>query len=122
MIDTSVIGCSSSQDFLALVSHPWPTFSPEANYTALTSGSGPASTLAYGETLSAEAANLQPLAATSAVTAAATYGSSWQGVGATAAAVTQTALDTQHESLVAALLEKVPHVAAAASGHQTALV
>lgn len=103
------------------MSHPWPTFSPEANYTALASGSGPASTLAYGETLSAEAANLQTVTAASAATGAATYGASWQGMGATASATTQTAMDAQHQLLVAALLEKVPHVAAAASAHQTAL-
>jgi PPE family len=103
------------------VAHPWSTFSPEANYTALMSGSGPASTLAYGGTFAAEAANLQAVVATSAVTGSATYGTSWQGVGAAASAVTQTGVDTQHELLVAALLEKVPHVAAAASAHQTAL-
>ncbi|WP_082956480.1 ribonuclease domain-containing protein [Mycobacterium sp. E787] len=101
--------------------HPWPTFSPEANYTALMSGSGPASTLAYSETLSAEATNLQTIAATSTVSGGATYGTSWQGAGAAASATSQTALDTQHELLAAALLEKVPHVAAAAAAHQTAL-
>ncbi|WP_158090404.1 PPE domain-containing protein [Mycobacterium sp. IEC1808] len=103
------------------MSHPWSTFSPEANYTALASGSGPASTLAYGETLSAEAANLQTVMAASTATGAATYGASWQGVGAAASATTQTAMDTQHQLLAEALLEKVPHVAAAASAHQTAL-
>jgi guanyl-specific ribonuclease Sa len=77
--------------------------------------------LAYGETLSAEAANLQTVTAASAATGATTYGASWQGLGATASATTQTALDTQHQLLVAALLEKVPHVAAAAGAHQTAL-
>jgi hypothetical protein len=96
-------------------------FSPEANYTALMSGSGPTSTLAYAETLTAQAANLQTVAATSAATGAATYGGNWQGAGAAASADTQSAMDTQHQLLVAALLEKVPHVAAAASAHQTAL-
>ncbi|MCV7102700.1 PPE domain-containing protein [Mycobacterium palustre] len=103
------------------MAHPWPSFSPEANYTSLMSGSGPASTLAYAETLSAHAANLQTVAATSTATGSATYGTSWQGASAGASATTQTALDTQHELLVVALTEKVPHVAAAAAAHQTAL-
>ncbi|WP_082958573.1 PPE domain-containing protein [Mycobacterium sp. E3198] len=103
------------------MAHPWPSFSPEANYTALMSGSGPASTLAYSEALSAEAANLQTIAASSTVTGAATYGASWRGTGAAASATSQTAMDTRHELLAAALLEKVPHVAAAAAAHQTAL-
>jgi hypothetical protein len=85
------------------------------------SGSGPASTLAYSETLSGEAANLQTIAATSTASGAATYGASWRGTGAAASATSQTALDTQHELLATALLEKVPHVAAAAAAHQTAL-
>jgi PPE-repeat protein len=103
------------------VAHPWPSFSPEANYTALMSGCGPASTLAYSETLGAEAANLQTIAASSTVTGAATYGASWRGTGAAASATSQTAMDTQHELLAAALLEKMPHVAAAAAAHQAAL-
>ncbi|MBY0390343.1 MAG: PPE domain-containing protein [Mycobacterium pseudokansasii] len=101
--------------------HPWPAFPPEANYTTLASGSGPASTLAYAETLSAQAANLQAVVTASAATGAATYGTNWRGVGATASAVAQSALDTQHELLAAALLEKAAHVAAAAGAHQTAL-
>ncbi|WP_082951413.1 PPE domain-containing protein [Mycobacterium sp. 852002-51057_SCH5723018] len=103
------------------MAHPWPTFSPEANYTALMSGAGPASTLAYAETLGAHAANLQTVVAASAATGTATYGANWQGASAAASATTQTALDTQHELLIAALLEKAPHVAAAAAAHQTAL-
>ncbi|UGT89621.1 PPE domain-containing protein [Mycobacterium ostraviense] len=101
--------------------HPWPAFSPEANYTALASGSGPASTLAYAETLSAQAAQVQAVVAASAASAAATYGTTWRGVGATASAVAQAALDTQHELLAAALLEKASHVAAAAGARQSAV-
>ncbi|MGV0493606.1 PPE domain-containing protein, partial [Mycobacterium kansasii] len=96
-------------------------FSPDANYTVLASGSGPASTLAYAETLSAQAANLQAVVAASAASGAATYGGGWRGVGAAASAVAQAALDTQHELLAAALLEKASHVAAAAGAHQSAV-
>ncbi len=100
-----------------MVAHPWSAFSPEANYTALVSGSGPASTPAYAEALSAQAAQVQAVVAASAATGAATYGTNWRGVGATASAVTQGALDTQHELLAAALLEKASHVVAAAGAH-----
>ncbi|WP_219859497.1 PPE domain-containing protein, partial [Mycobacterium persicum] len=101
--------------------HPWSAFSPEANYTALASGSGPAPTLAYAETLSAQAAHIQAVVAASTATGAATYGTTWRGVGASASAVAQAALDTQHELLAAALLEKASHVAAAAGAHQSAV-
>ncbi|WP_181024811.1 PPE domain-containing protein [Mycobacterium kansasii] len=101
--------------------HRWSAFSPEVNYTVLASGSGPASTLAYAETLSAQAANLQAVVAASAASGAATYGGGWRGVGAAASAVAQAALDTQHELLAAALLEKASHVAAAAGAHQSAV-
>ncbi|EUA15292.1 PPE family protein [Mycobacterium kansasii 732] len=104
-----------------MVVHPWSAFGPEANYTALVSGSGPASTPAYAETLSAQAAQVQAVVAASAATGAATYGTNWRGVGAAASAVSQSALDTQHELLAAALLEKASHVAAAAGAHQSAV-
>ncbi|OOK81056.1 hypothetical protein BZL29_1996 [Mycobacterium kansasii] len=42
-------------------------------------------------------------------------------MGAAASAVAQAALDTQHELLAAALLEKASHVAAAAGAHQSAV-
>ncbi|EUA13134.1 hypothetical protein I546_1884 [Mycobacterium kansasii 732] len=42
-------------------------------------------------------------------------------MGAAASAVSQSALDTQHELLAAALLEKASHVAAAAGAHQSAV-
>nr|WP_321182574.1 PPE domain-containing protein [Mycobacterium kansasii] len=101
--------------------HPWPAFSPEVNYTALASGSGPASTLAYAETLSAQAAQVRAVVAASTANAATTYGTTWRGAGASASAVAQAALDTQHELLAAALLEKASHVAAAAGAHQSAV-
>ncbi len=104
-----------------MVVHPWSAFSPEVNYTALASGSGPAPTLAYAETLSAQAAQVQAVVAASTANAAATYGTTWRGAGASASAVAQAALDTQHELLAAALLEKASHVAAAAGAHQSAV-
>ncbi|WP_139829579.1 PPE domain-containing protein [Mycobacterium gastri] len=101
--------------------HPWSAFSPEANYAALASGSGPASTLAYADTLSAQAAQVRAVVAASAASGAATYGTGWQGAGATASAVTHGVLDAQHELLAAALVDKASHVVAAAGAHQSAL-
>ncbi|ARG54632.1 hypothetical protein [Mycobacterium kansasii] len=100
-----------------MVVHPWSAFSPEANCAALVSGSGPASTLAYADTLSAQAAQVQAVVAASTASGTATYGTTWRGAGASASAVAQAALDTQHELLAAALLEKASHVAAAAGAH-----
>ncbi|POX86062.1 hypothetical protein C3B43_20485, partial [Mycobacterium kansasii] len=104
-----------------MVVHPWSAFSPEANCAALVSGSGPASTLAYADTLSAQAAQVQAVVAASTASGTATYGTTWRGAGASASAVAQAALDTQHELLAAALLEKASHVAAAAGAHQSAV-
>lgn len=78
-------------------------------------------TLAYAQTLSAQAAQVQAVVAASAASGASTYGGGWRGVGAAASAVTQAALDAQHELLAAALVDKASHVAAAAAAHQSAL-
>ncbi|ORB91153.1 hypothetical protein B1T49_20115 [Mycobacterium persicum] len=104
-----------------MVVHPWPVFSPEDNYATLASGSGPASTLAYAETLSAQAVQVQAVVAASSASGASTYGGGWRGAGAAASAATQAAVDTQHELLAAALVEKAAHVATAAGAHQSAL-
>jgi hypothetical protein len=100
--------------------HPWPVFPPEENYTALTSGTGPATTLASAAAFTAEAAQLQSVMATSMVTGVGTY-ASWHGSAAAASAVTQTGLNTQHELLAGWVLEKPPLVTAAAEAHQTAV-
>jgi guanyl-specific ribonuclease Sa len=100
--------------------HPWPVFPPEENYTALTSGTGPATTLASAAAFSAEAAQLQSVMATSMVTGVGTY-ASWQGSAAAASAVTQTGLNTQHELLVGWVLEKPPLVTSSAEAYQTAV-
>ncbi|KZS69730.1 hypothetical protein A4G26_26040, partial [Mycobacterium kansasii] len=77
--------------------------------------------MAYADTLSAQAAQVQAVVAASAASGAATYGTGWRGAGAAASAVAHGALDAQHELLAAALVDKAAQVVAAAGAHQSAV-
>jgi hypothetical protein len=97
------------------MAHPWPVFPPEANYTAITSGAGPAPMLAYGDVLLGHFASTTAVAAVSQGNAVGTF-ASWQGSGAASAAVANVGLNTQALALadVAMAKAEIAHQAAAA--------
>jgi hypothetical protein len=76
------------------MSHPWPVFAPEANYTSITSGAGPAPMLAYGDALLAHGTSMMAVAGASAGNAAGTF-ASWQGAGAVSAELAGASLNAQ---------------------------
>ncbi|MGC2655722.1 MAG: PPE domain-containing protein, partial [Mycobacterium sp.] len=105
------------------MTHPWPVFTPEVNYTTLArAGTGPASTAAYGEAFARLAAVLESVAASSTVNAAGTYVSGvWQGAGAGAAAVAHAGVNAETMALAALAAAKAPIVASAAAAHPAAV-
>jgi PPE family protein len=104
------------------MTHPWPVFSPEVNYTTLArAGTGPASTAAYGEAFTSLAAVLESVVASSTVNAAGTYVSGvWQGAGAGAAAA-HAGVNGDTMSLAAVAAAKAPIVASTAAAHPAAV-
>lgn len=106
------------------MTHPWPVFSPEVNYTTLAeAGTGPASTLAYAEALAAHGAQLEALAAASMGSAAGTYGPvTWAGAGSAAALAAHSGMDAETVQFAASsALARVAPVMAAATAYPTAV-
>lgn len=87
----------------------------------LVSGPGSASTLAYAQELTAQAAQLHALASASQTNAAGTYGSGWSGVGATGSQAAHAGVNTQLAALAAWVQARAPFVTAAAQAYNTAV-
>ncbi|HYB37356.1 MAG TPA: PPE domain-containing protein, partial [Mycobacterium sp.] len=97
--------------------HPWPVFTPEVNYTTITSGAGPGPMVEYADALAAHAASLEAVAGASMAIAAGTYGTNWDGAGAVVAAAAHTGVDTETTALAAVAAARVQPVLAAAEAH-----
>ena len=97
--------------------HPWMVFTPEVNYQTITTGAGPGPMLAHAEGYATHAAVLDGSAATSTVSAAATYGTNWVGSGSLASAASQTDMNALTAELAAAATSRVAPITTAAECH-----
>jgi hypothetical protein len=97
--------------------HPWMVFTPEVNYTTITSGAGPGPTVEHAGGYAAHAAHLEVVGAVSSANAAGTYGTSWDGLGAISSAAAHLGMNGETTELAAVAASKVQPVLAAAEAH-----
>jgi hypothetical protein len=98
-----------------LVTHPWPIFTPEANYYSMVTGAGPASTQAAGDLLVAHHAAMTATVATSSALGAVTA-QAYTGVSGTASAAALVTHNDAHLVFAEETLARaqILHMAAAA--------